>query len=263
MIAKSYAKVNIYLKIVGIKDNYHLISSRFMVVHSLYDIISFEKKEKLDDEFELIGRFSCTKKQNLIYKAYQKLLEVDEIFKKVNDFFKDHKVVVQKNIPEFAGLGGGSSNVATFLKMCNEFIGLDLSQELLLSIGSSLGADVAFFINSFESANVEGIGEKVTKFNEDALNLDIITPDIKCITADIYKEYRKNLLKNYDKISTQNQVLANQLKHLTSYDILNEFDMSALNDLFLPAQKLFPDLKTYAKKGWFFSGSGSSFFRRK
>ena len=261
MTYKSFAKVNIYLKIVGIRENYHLISSRFMLIKSLFDTITFKEKEKPNDEFELIGKFSCKKEQNLIFKAYQKLLESDAS-KKVADFFKVHKVVVNKNIPEFAGLGGGSSNVATFLKMCDAFIDLKLKKETLLSIGTTLGADVAFFINGFGSANVEGIGEKVVPFKEESLGLEIYTPDIKCETKKVYKEYRKSLLQNYDKITSQNVKLANKLKSLKSSDILEQFDIYELNDLLGSAAKVYPALKNYAKEGWFFSGSGSSFFRK-
>ncbi len=262
MISKSFAKVNIYLKIVGIRDDYHLISSRFMLVNSLFDTITFKEKEKPNDEFELIGKFSCKKEQNLIFKAYQQLLKSDAS-KKVFDFFTSHKVIVEKNIPEFAGLGGGSSNVATFLKMCNEFAKLGLKKETILSIGTTLGADVAFFINGYDSAIVEGIGEKVVPFKEESLSLEIFTPNIKCVTKEVYKEYRKSLLQNYDKITSQNIKLANKLKSLKSSDILEQFDIYELNDLFGSAVKVYPALKNYAKEGWFFSGSGSSFFRRK
>ncbi|XPV52310.1 MAG: hypothetical protein ACNI3H_07880 [Halarcobacter ebronensis] len=40
---KSYAKVNIFLKIVGKRDNYHELASRFVRVHSLYDTSSLLK----------------------------------------------------------------------------------------------------------------------------------------------------------------------------------------------------------------------------
>ncbi len=261
MTSKSFAKVNIYLKVIGIRDNYHLISSRFMLVESLFDTITFKEKEQPNDEFELIGKFSCKKEQNLIFKAYQKLLKSDDS-KKVAEFFKLYKVVVNKNIPEFAGLGGGSSNVATFLKMSNEFIGLRLSKDKILSIGRTLGADVAFFINGFSSANVEGIGEKVVPFKEEPLSLEVFTPDIKCETKEVYKEYRKSLLQNYDKITSQNTKLVNKLESLKSSDILEQFDIYELNDLFDSAVRVYPSLENYAKEGWFFSGSGSSFFKK-
>lgn len=55
---KAYAKVNIFLKITGKRDNYHEIISRFMRVDTLYDELSFVPKSDLDakmNEFTIIG----------------------------------------------------------------------------------------------------------------------------------------------------------------------------------------------------------------
>jgi len=51
MVKKSFAKVNIFLKIVGVRDNYHLLASRFVLVKDLYDEVSFI--EKSVDSFTL------------------------------------------------------------------------------------------------------------------------------------------------------------------------------------------------------------------
>ena len=40
----SYAKVNIFLKIIGFRDAYHELNSRFMIVKNLFDTITFQKK---------------------------------------------------------------------------------------------------------------------------------------------------------------------------------------------------------------------------
>ena len=153
MTKKSYAKVNIFLKIVGVRDNYHLIASRFVRVKNLFDTISFIKKEV--ESFTLEGDFSCSLEKNTVFKAYKEL----ENFDGVKEFFKHNIVKIEKNIPEFAGLGGGSSNCATFLNMVNEACNLNLNKEELAKIGSNIGADVPFFVYEFDSANVSGIGE--------------------------------------------------------------------------------------------------------
>ena len=70
---RAFQKVNIFLKIAGKRENYHELVSRFVRVHSLYDLISFEKKDCT--EFTLIGDFGCETKKNTIYKAYEKLKE--------------------------------------------------------------------------------------------------------------------------------------------------------------------------------------------
>ncbi len=252
MRIKSYAKVNIFLKIVGIRGNYHEIASRFMVVRDLFDTVSFEKSE---NGFDIEGNFSCPLEQNSVYKAYVLLSKESD---KVADFFKSHKVVIDKKIPEFAGLGGGSSNAAYFLILANEVLDLKLSKEKLSKIGEKIGADVSFFIYEYESANVFGIGEIVEKFEEESLKLDIITPRIKCDTKKVYQTFRKNLKEN---MLEENRKLTDKLKNMKSKDILENFSSKELNDLFLPAKTLCKELKEYEDKNLFFSGSGSSFFR--
>jgi len=259
---KSYAKVNIFLKIVGTKENYHLINSRFMLVKNLYDTLTFEKKDKSDKNFVIEGSFSCETKQNIIYKIYEKLLEIDELREDLIDFFTHHKVCVKKNIPEFAGLGGGSSNAAAFLKLINQTLSLKLSTNDMVNLSKTLGADIAFFLHDFESAEVLGIGEKVKRFDESALDIKTLTPPIKCETPLVYKKYREILNRNYDKITKDNRLLGKKLQKMSSEDILKNFDIYELNDLYSAALKIYPKLREYQKENYFFSGSGSTFFKR-
>ena len=247
MTIKAYAKVNIFLKIVGTRENYHQILSRFMRVKNLYDTISFEKKRVPSKDFELVGDFGCKREQNTIYKAYKLLPETD--------FFDTHKVVVKKNIPEFAGLGGGSSDAASFLNLCNEVLKLGLSKDKLAELGAKIGADVPFFIYNYQSANVSGIGEIVEKFDEEILKIETFTPKVKCDTIEVYQTFRSDYLSGIDTN------LAQKLSQMQSQDILNSYEPTMINDLFLPAIDLYPQLAYYQKPNWFFSGSGSTIFR--
>ncbi len=63
---KSYAKVNIFLKISQKRENYHEIVSRFVRVKNLYDTISFIPNNETN-EFNLIGDFGCKLEDNTIY----------------------------------------------------------------------------------------------------------------------------------------------------------------------------------------------------
>ncbi|WP_418179650.1 4-(cytidine 5'-diphospho)-2-C-methyl-D-erythritol kinase [Aliarcobacter lanthieri] len=249
MIEKSYAKVNIFLKIAGLRGNYHELVSRFVKVYNLYDTIIFEKSKV--DSFTVIGNFSCTLEKNTIYKAY---LEIKR-FSGVEEFFKNHIVKIEKNIPEFAGLGGGSSNAAVFLNMVNNYCNLGLNKDNLSKIGEKIGADVPFFIYDYDSANVSGIGEIVEKFDEDILDIEIFTPKIECNTGEIFKIFRESF---YKEISYED---SKKLFLQSSKDILSNFDIKSANDLYEPAKSIYPSLENFANKGWFFSGSGSSFFR--
>jgi len=251
---KAYAKVNIFLKIANKRDNYHEIVSRFCRVHSLYDIVKFEKSNP--NKFSLKGEFGCELKSNTIYKVYEILIQS---YPEVEEFFKIYSVEVEKNIPEFAGLGGGSSDAATFLLMCNEYIGLNLSKNSLANIGAKVGADVPFFVYEYDSANVTGIGEIVEKFEEDILDITVYTPDIKCDTKKIFTIFRE---KYYKQISNDEKV---SLLRMKSINIFNTYNIEYANDLYLSAIDLNQELRKVTQKkdyeNYFFSGSGSSFFK--
>ena len=251
MSHKAYAKVNIFLKITGIREQYHTLASRFMRVDSLYDEMEFIPNRS--DAFLIEGDFGCSVQQNTIYKAYKALLEKTQS-DALWEFFKTNGVGVQKRIPAFAGLGGGSSDAATFLHMCNEELSLGLTLQELVEIGMQVGADVPFFLYGYDSANVTGIGEIVEKFEEEPLDIKTFTPSIEISTPAVYKEYRKNFFAPVSQEEEQEWLA------LSSKEVLERYDAENANDLFAPALKLYGKLQKYKKEGWFFSGSGSSFF---
>jgi len=249
---KAYAKVNIFLKITGTRGSYHEIISRFMLVKNLYDTLSFIPKES-EDDFKIIGEFSCTTEQNTIYKAYLALLEATNSQPLVK-LMQTYAVKVEKNIPAFAGLGGGSSDAATYLKMCNEVLHLGLSLNELAQIGLRVGADVPFFVYGYESANVSGIGEVVEPFDEELLDIQTYTPKIEISTPKVYTIYRENFFHPIDGFEVQ------RLKSISSAEALRVMGPKEANDLFEPALQGYKELKQHYRSGYYFSGSGSSFF---
>ncbi len=249
MSQKSFAKVNIFLKIANKRENYHELVSRFVRVHNLYDIVSFVKTSR--KAITIIGDFGCKMETNTVYKAYNLIKDL----KGVEEFFLNHEIVIEKRIPEFAGLGGGSSNAATFLIMANKYCNLNLTKDELCEIAVKIGADVPFFVYEYDSANVTGIGEIVEKFDEEVLNISTITPKIKCNTGEIFRIFRESFYKQISKSESE------RLLSMKSKEILKEFDIKKANDLYESALSLYPQLNDYAKDDWYFSGSGSSFFR--
>ena len=247
---RAYAKVNIFLKITGIRGDYHTISSRFMQVKTLFDTLWFEPKST--PEFEIRGNFNCEVHSNTIYKAY-KYLQSATHSDNLSSFFETHAVCVEKMIPSFAGLGGGSSDAATFLRMCNEELELGLSVEELAEIGSNVGADVPFFVYGYESANVSGVGEIVERFNEPLIDFEITTPELQISTPAVYRYYREHL---FAPISEEESA---RLEVTSSREILASINAKEANDLYNAALGCYSEL--VEKEGWFFSGSGSSFFR--
>lgn len=249
---RAYAKVNVFLKITGKRREYHTLSSRFMRVNNLFDTLWFESKST--PEFEIRGNFDCEVHSNTIYKAYKHLLAATHS-DKLSSFFENNAVCVDKLIPSFAGLGGGSSDAATFLRMCNEELELGLSVNELAEIGSHVGADVPFFVYGYESANVRGIGEIVERFDEPLIDFEVVTPDIQISTPAVYRYYREHL---YAPITPEE---AAKLESTPSRAILASMSPKEANDLYPSALGCYSELSE--KEGWFFSGSGSSFFRIK
>jgi 4-diphosphocytidyl-2-C-methyl-D-erythritol kinase len=68
---------------------------------------------------------------------------------------------IWKRIPVAAGLGGGSSDAATALRLANETFEQPLSPEALRGLAVSLGADVPFFLTAGPQLG-EGVGDELT-----------------------------------------------------------------------------------------------------
>jgi 4-diphosphocytidyl-2C-methyl-D-erythritol kinase len=251
-VYKAHAKVNIFLKITGKREQYHEIISRFMKVKDLYDELSFVPKEEEDQSFTILGDFSCETPQNTIYKAYFALKEHTKS-ESLEKLMRSHAIAVKKNIPAFAGLGGGSSDAACYLKMCNEVLHLGLSLNELARIGLKVGADVPFFIYGYNSANVSGIGEVVEEFKEELLELEVFTPEVAISTPKVYQTYRESFYNPIDGYELH------RLKNTLSRDILKTMSVEEANDLFRPAMQEYKELRRHYKHGYHFSGSGSSF----
>ncbi len=252
---QAHAKVNIFLKITGHEDGFHTLLSRFVRVEDLYDTITFEPCEC--EQFTIEGCEGVARESNTIYKAFvalNKYLDNPILI----HFFLTHKVVVTKRIPSQAGLGGGSSDAAAFMRLANEVCGLKIDTDTLSSISSEVGSDLPFFIYNYPSANVRGFGEIVQPFFEEPLALELHTPDIGCDTTVVYKTFKKYLFDNIDPASHFGW------ENLDSRTLLNLIvDPVALNDLYPAAMVAYPELEDLDMKGWFFSGSGSTFFRIK
>lgn len=163
----SPAKLNLFLHIVGRRDNgYHELQSIFQLI-DLYDWISFEAIE--ENQIQIEGLAEVKLEQNLIYRAAQ--------------YLRPHaktpcglKISVEKNIPMGAGLGGGSSNAATTLIVLNQLWQCGLNDEQLAAYGVQLGADVPIFIFG-QNAWAEGVGEHLSFIDLAQKQFILLKPD--------------------------------------------------------------------------------------
>ena len=243
---KSFAKINVFLKVVGTRGNYHEILSRFVLCEQLFDEIYFKRSNSFAIECD-----NKEIKENIIKKVIDELKKAG-FSNELDEFFSSHKIIINKQIPIGAGLGGGSSNAATFLLMVNDELNLNIKRENLMQIASKIGADVAFFVSGYKAANVSGIGEIIEEFDDEVPNLNIFTPNVFCSTPMVYQEFRSNFLQYIDVNA------AKKMQNLKSKELLEIYKNEELNDLFAPCFKLYPQMNEFMDK--FLSGSGSSVF---
>ncbi len=253
MQIKAHAKVNIFLKITGHRDGYHTLISRFAKVPNLYDTITLVPCEC--DGFTIEGCEGVETQSNTIYKAYAILLE-ETGSESLEEFFRHHKVAVEKRIPSQAGLGGGSSDAAAFMRLVNDVCDLGIDIDRLAVLSSRIGADMPFFVYDYDSANVSGFGEIVEKYDEEPLDIETYTPPIGCDTVKVYKTFKANFLDAIEAVEYYKWL------ELPSRDILAlGLEPTIVNDLYKASLRAYPELSEYAREGWYFSGSGSSYFR--
>lgn len=150
---KAYAKINLSLEIVGKRpDGFHELVSVMQTV-GLYDRLLLKPASDLEFDCNIP---ELVEETNLVWKAALALLERCP----VTDI-RGADIVLEKNIPIAAGLGGGSSDGAIALVGLNQLWELNLSQTELEEIAATLGSDVPFFIRG-GTALAEGRGEKLT-----------------------------------------------------------------------------------------------------
>ena len=203
---KARAKINLSLEVLNKRDdNYHNIKSIFQKIN-LYDEIYIEKNDS--NEFKLETNIeSLNNTENIIYKAYLKL-------KEKYDNISGIKIILKKKIPMQAGLGGGSTDCASFIIGINKLFNLNISKNEIEIIGRSLGADVVpCFYN--KAVLAEEIGDKITIINSNfKYYIVIVKPNICCNTKEMY-----DLIDKKNKTSEAVNVSNRIIKGLIENDI--------------------------------------------
>ncbi len=155
---RAYAKVNLFLDVVGKRaDGYHDIES-YMHSVSLCDDITVEAalSDKIEIEISVFGNDSVPSDgRNIAYKAAKAFCEWNKAKLAV-------KITIVKRIPSSAGLAGGSSDAAAVLRCLNAMLSNLMKPEELVMLASGLGADVPYCL--FGGTKLcEGKGDVLTE----------------------------------------------------------------------------------------------------
>ncbi len=128
---------------------------------------------------------------------------------------------LEKILPHGAGLGGGSSDAATVLRMLCSLWKLDGATLALESLALRLGSDVPFFLHG-QTAYAEGRGERLTPMTDYVFpfSLAVIVPPIHISTAWAFQQVH---VSGTDCINMIEVVRSNDLDRWRS-ELVNDFE---------------------------------------
>jgi 4-diphosphocytidyl-2-C-methyl-D-erythritol kinase len=175
---RSYAKINWTLDVLFKRaDTYHELRTIYQTI-SLHDHLRISET---DGPIEIV----CddprvpVDESNLAYKAAVRL-------KQATGARGGARIDIEKRIPVAAGLGGGSSNAAACLLALRRMWAADIDERSFLTVATSLGSDVPFFLVGGTALGV-GRGEEVYPIEEArCTDLLLVNPGIAVATAEIY-----------------------------------------------------------------------------
>lgn len=148
------AKVNLALDILGTRpDGYHDMRMVMQTI-SLCDTVTVEETAG-GFELQTDGDFIPAGKKTLEQRA------AEAFFQAAGQLAPGLRVTLKKVTPAYAGLGGGSADVAALLHILRDTYAPEMPTEELERIGFTVGSDMPFCIRG-GTALAEGRGEVLT-----------------------------------------------------------------------------------------------------
>lgn len=252
--ADAYAKINIYLDVLGKRpDGYHELSMIMQSV-SLRDVIAARRDTGVS------GIRVCTNLEylpsddrNIAYKAANAFFEKSDIKN------PDVLISIEKKIPVAAGLAGGSADAAAALKALNTLYQTNYSIRELSEIGGSVGADVPFCVYG-GTMLAGGIGEKLISLPAlpDCFIL-LVKPNFGMSTSRVFKSLDIDKTDRHGDINAAVDAIKREsLKDICSnmFNLLEQVVILEKPEI----QKIKTRLDSSGALGSLMSGSGSTVF---
>jgi 4-diphosphocytidyl-2-C-methyl-D-erythritol kinase len=263
---RSFAKVNLSLAVLGRRaDGYHDIETVFQAIDiNPQDEIEFHPAETPADAIELICENlpGVAREDNLIWKAAVALrahVKETATATLASGEIPGVRIVLRKNIPFGAGLGGGSGDAAATLLGLRRFWNLDVSDEALSGIAAGLGSDVPFFLQG-GTALGRGRGEELAPMPDiPTEHLVVIFPGVAVSTASAYRSLNLGLTSASSDPRIQRFLDLVKNGSCCRVGIFNDFEA-----VILPAYPEIAEAKSFLERrgatATLLSGSGSSVF---
>jgi len=177
------AKVNIGLKVLPRReDGFHNIESIFQTV-DFFDDLYVEKTSECN-----ACKVECAE---LKLPAENTLTATYTAFCRLTGKNTGVRAKITKRIPAGGGLGGGSSNAASFLRALALLNDVELTDSLADAVAEQVGSDVFFFLHCGKdgtgAALVSGRGEIVAPISpRKDLYYILVLPDVHSSTKEAY-----------------------------------------------------------------------------
>lgn len=186
VVVKAPAKVNLSLDITGTReDGYHLLKTVMQSV-DLCDTVTVSDDAKEGSGITVIcdGDIPDVEK-NIAYGTVKAYFESNETE------VPDVTIKIKKKIPIAAGLGGASADAAAVLIALDKIFDLPMSDDEMLELATSIGADVPFCMCG-GTALAEGIGGLLSPLPDiPECYFVLVKPCNKTSTAEMYRLYDK------------------------------------------------------------------------
>lgn len=178
MIKFPGCKINIGLNIVSKRnDGFHNLESVFYPI-DWTDVLEVNPSDK--STLTVLGTdLKIPKEENIVWKALQLVKEDYSI--------PEIEITLLKNLPNGAGLGGGSANGSAMINLLNELFELNIPKEKRLDYAANLGSDCPFFIDAKPNF-ISGRGEKLQPIdlNLSGFKILIVNPGIHVSTQEAF-----------------------------------------------------------------------------
>ncbi len=216
------AKVNLFLHVGERRlDGYHSLQSLVAFTEAC-DVVHLSFAEELN--LETSGRFAqgLPTHNNLVLRAAQALASERGV-----------EIVLEKNLPVAAGLGGGSADAAAALRGLNTLWELKRDNAELLNLAATLGSDVPACVYS-RTAWMEGRGERLTILPPlPPLDIVLVNPGVTVPTRDVFQAL--NMRSGIDMMTPPRSEIRDV------WDLVS-YLADAGNDLEAPATVMFPTI---------------------
>ena len=224
------AKVNLSLRIWGRRagDGYHELSS-LVGFANIGDRLFLKPGPGFN--MKVVGPFSQSiVGENLVYKVGQALMQEYGI-KDLGD------LVLEKNLPVAAGLGGGSADAGAFIRLLARVGGISFSQNDIMKFGQRFGADVPVCVSS-KPVMMHGIGDVLKPLEHfPSLGVLLVNPGVSVSTGTVFQHLAVPEISD-DWVEEEGA------QAFASGDELIVYMQDQPNDLTLPALKIAPEIET-------------------